>query len=230
MKKSKRLKAALTKVEHMKEYSLRDGIEAALSMATAKFNESIDIVARLGVDPTKGDQVVRVTLSMPHGLGKEVRVAALVADEKIEEAKKAGADIASNEDLIEAIKAKEINFDVLVTTPDMMPKIAPLARILGPIGKMPNPKTNTVTPDVPAAIKSQKQGQLAVRVDKQANLHAMVGKSDFTVDKLEDNIRAFVKEVIKAKPETSKGVYLKHVYLAPSMGPSVKLSVSDLTN
>lgn len=224
---SLRMEAASAKVDESKIYDLEQGITLAKELATAKFDESMDVVIKLGVDPKKGDQVVRVALSMPHGLGKQVKVAVLVADDKIEDAKKSGADIVGNEELIEDIKEKKIQFDCLITTPDMMPKIAPLAKILGPMGLMPNPKTKTVTTDVAAAVTAQKQGQLTARVDKEANLHGVIGKASFDVSKLVENLKAFVVEVNKAKPETSKGTYLKALYISPSMGPSVQLSLAD---
>lgn len=209
--------------------SLPDGIEAIQGAAYTKFDSTLEVVMKLGVDPRHSDQMVRGVVALPAGTGKVTRVAVICKDEKIEEAKNAGADIAGSTEIIEDIKAGKINFDVCIATPNMMSVIGAVARILGPKGLMPNPKLGTVATDIVAAVKNAKSGQVEYRVEKAGIIHAGVGKLSFSKQDLVSNASALISAVIKAKPTGAKGNYLKAVYLSSTMGPSVKIDLATIS-
>ena len=195
---------------------------------TKSADETVEIVLNLGVDPRHSDQLVRGMVAMPHGLGKNIRVAVITRPERVNEAKEAGADIAGAEELIEQIKSGKVDFDVCVTTPDYMPKIAALGKILGPKGLMPNPKLGTVSTDIATAVKAAKFGQVEYKVDKAGIVHAGVGKLSFALQALKDNIMALYNAVLTAKPSGAKGVYMQKIYLSTSHGPSVPLDLKSI--
>ncbi|RME58422.1 MAG: 50S ribosomal protein L1 [Candidatus Dadabacteria bacterium] len=197
-------------------------------ISTAKFDETVEIALRLGVDPRKPDQNVRGSVVLPHGLGKTLKVAVFAKGEKAQEAKEAGADIVGAEDLIEQVQGGKIDFDVVIATPDMMGQVGKLGKILGPRGLMPSPKMGTVTFDIKEAVRVAKAGRVEFKVDKSANLQAGVGKVSMGPEKIEENIKALIQAVLRAKPSTSKGVYLKTAAISPTMGPSVRLDVAEL--
>ncbi|MBQ5516137.1 MAG: 50S ribosomal protein L1 [Acetobacter sp.] len=225
MTKNKRLTAARAKVV-AKAYSLDEAVTLVKTNATAKFDETIEIALNLGIDPRHADQMVRGLVSLPNGTGKTLRVGVFARGAKAEEAKSAGADVVGAEDLLEKIQAGDIAFDRCIATPDMMALVGRLGKVLGPRGLMPNPKLGTVTMDVRGAIEAAKSGQVEYRAEKAGIVHAPVGKASFCVEKLVENIRAFVEAVQRAKPATSKGAYLKKVALSSTMGPSVIVDVS----
>ena len=211
-----------------KAYDITEAVDFVHNNKAAKFDETVEFVLKLGVNPVHSDQIVRGVVSMPNGIGKKVRVAAFVKDEKIEEAMKAGADIAGADSLLEDIKAGVINFDVCIATPDMMPKISAVAKILGPKGLMPNPKLGTVTTNIEQAIQLVKAGQVEFRVEKGGIVHTGVGKSSFTTNALIENIKALYDAVVKAKPTVAKGTYVKGAYVCSTMGPSLKINLVSL--
>ena len=223
MKVSKRFKALEAKVDHNKEYTIDEAVALVKGTATAKFAESVDIAVRLGVDPKKADQAVRGTVSLPHGIGKEVRVLVLARPPKDEEARAAGADHAGLAEYIQKIQAGWADIDVIVATPDVMGEVGKLGKVLGPRGLMPNPKSGTVTPDVAKAVKEVKAGKIEFRVDKAGILHASVGKANFEGKALVDNIHAFLNTVIRLRPATAKGTYVKSINLSSTMGPGVRI-------
>ena len=225
MTKNKRLTAARAKIV-AQAYSLDEAVTLVKTNATAKFDETIEIALNLGIDPRHADQMVRGLVSLPNGTGKTLRVGVFARGAKAEEAKSAGADVVGAEDLLEKIQAGDIAFDRCIATPDMMALVGRLGKVLGPRGLMPNPKLGTVTMDVRAAIEAAKSGQVEYRAEKAGIVHAPVGKASFCVEKLVENIRAFVEAVQRAKPATSKGAYLKKVALSSTMGPSVIVDVS----
>lgn len=222
MKFSKRYKAVAQKVES-KAYSVEEAVAKVKETATAKFTESIDIAVRLGVDPKKADQAVRGTVALPHGIGREVRVLVLARPPRDEEAKAAGADHAGLAEYVAKIQAGWADIDVIIATPDVMGEVGKLGKILGPRGLMPNPKSGTVTADVAKAVKEVKAGKIEFRVDKAGILHATVGKANFEPKQLADNIHAFVAAVIRLKPTTAKGTYVKSIHLSSTMGPGVEI-------
>jgi large subunit ribosomal protein L1 len=226
--KGKRLRAAEAKIDRTKAYGLVDALALVRQGTTAKFDETIEVALNLGVDPRHADQMVRGTVDLPHGTGKSVRVAVFARGDKAEEARAAGADVVGAEDLAEAIQAGEINFDRCVATPDMMPVVGRLGRILGPRGLMPNPKLGTVTPNVGQAVRSAKAGQVQFRVEKAGLVHGGVGKASFEDAQLLDNIKAFVDAVNRAKPAGAKGTYLKRAAISSTMGPGVHVEVASL--
>jgi large subunit ribosomal protein L1 len=226
-KHGKRYNALLKSYNLNKDYVIREAIDIVKRNATAKFDESFEISCQLGVDPRKADQMVRGTVLLPHGTGKTVRVLVLCKTPKDAEAKAAGADHAGLEEYIEKIKSGWTDVDVIVATPDVMGEVGKLGRILGPRGLMPNPKVGTVTMDVAKAVQELKAGKIEYRVDKTGNIHAAIGKCSFTKEQLADNIIIFFSSIVKAKPATAKGKYVKSVYVTSSMGPSVK--VNDTT-
>jgi large subunit ribosomal protein L1 len=226
--KSKRLRAAEAKIDRTKAYVLEEALALVRQGATAKFDETVEIALNLGVDPRHADQMVRGTVDLPHGTGKSVRVAVFARGNKAEEAKAAGADVVGAEDLAEAIQAGEINFDRCIATPDMMPVVGRLGRILGPRGLMPNPKLGTVTPNVGQAVRSAKAGQVQFRVEKAGLVHGGVGKASFEDVQLLDNIKAFVDAVNRARPSGAKGTYLKRAAISSTMGPGVHVEVASL--
>ncbi|MFQ5347826.1 MAG: 50S ribosomal protein L1 [Rhodothalassiaceae bacterium] len=225
---SKRMREARSVVERNRDYTLAEGIEILKSAHRTKFDETVEVAVRLGVDPRHADQMVRGVVSLPHGTGKTMRVAVFAKGPKAEEAKKAGADRVGAEDLAEEFQKGEINYDRVIATPDMMAIVGKLGRILGPKGLMPNPKLGTVTMDVAKAVADAKAGQVQYRVEKAGIVHAGVGKLSFDPDKIEDNVRSFVDAIIKAKPAGAKGQYLKGVSLSSTMGPGVRISVASL--
>jgi large subunit ribosomal protein L1 len=218
----KKFKAALAQVESGKLYALADAVTLAQKIHPAKFDETVEVTMVLGVDPRKADQLVRGTLVLPHGLGKTKKVAVIAGSpEKQREAQDAGADEVGGDDLVEKIKGGYLDFDALIATPDMMRSVGALGKILGPRGLMPNPKTGTVTPDVTNAIKETKAGKVEYRVDKTGVIHVPVGKVSFPSDKITANAKALIDAVIKAKPATAKGKYVKKVNVATTMGPGI---------
>jgi large subunit ribosomal protein L1 len=227
-KQGKRLRELRARVDPEKAYPLDEAITLVRSSATAKFDESIEVALNLGVDPRHADQMVRGTADLPHGTGKTVRVAVFARGDKAEEARAAGADLVGAEDLAQAVQEGELNFDRCVATPDMMPVVGRLGRILGPRGLMPNPKLGTVTPNVAQAVKAAKAGQVQFRVEKAGIVHAGVGKASFEPDLLRANVRAFVDAVNRAKPSGAKGSYLKRAALSSTMGPGVRVDVASL--
>ncbi len=227
-KLTKRVKAINAKIVPGKAYSITDAVAILADVSAVKFKESIELAVNLGVDPRKSDQVVRGSTVLPGGTGKDVRVAVFAQGENAEKAKAAGADIVGFEDLGEAIKGGEMNFDVVIATPDAMRVVGQLGQILGPRGLMPNPKVGTVTPDVVTAIKNAKAGQVRFRTDKNGIIHAGIGKIDFTADAIKGNIEALVAEVKKLKPASAKGIYLKKIVLSSTMGPGLLIDQASL--
>ncbi len=205
---------------------VEEAIEAILQAPAAKFDESVDVAVRLGVDPRHADQMVRGVIALPHGTGKEVRVAAFAKGPKAEEAKEAGADIVGAEDLAERIQEGFLEFDRVVATPDMMPIVGRLGRILGPRGLMPNPKVGTVTTEIGKAIRAIKAGQIEVRVDKGGNIHAPIGRRSFSAEQLKENFEALMTELVRLKPAAAKGRYILGVAISTTMGPSVRVDAS----
>jgi large subunit ribosomal protein L1 len=218
----KKFKAALAQVESGKLYALAEAVTLAQKIHPAKFDETVEVTMVLGVDPRKADQLVRGTIVLPHGLGKSKKVAVIAGSpEKQREAQDAGADEVGGDDLVEKIKGGYLGFDALIATPDMMRSVGALGKILGPRGLMPNPKTGTVTPDVTNAVKETKAGKVEYRVDKTGVIHVPVGKVSFTSEKITANAKALIDAVIKAKPATAKGKYVKKVNVATTMGPGI---------
>ena len=218
---SKRQKAAREKVDAQKAYEIKDALGLVKELATAKFAESIDVCVNLGVDPRKSDQVVRGSTVLPNGTGKTVRVAVFAQGENAEKAKAAGADIVGFDDLAEKVKGGEMNFDVVIATPDAMRVVGQLGQILGPRGLMPNPKVGTVTADVETAVKNAKAGQVRYRTDKAGIIHCPIGRSDFAVDALKENLDVLLSDLKKAKPSSAKAVYIKKMSVSSTMGPGV---------
>jgi large subunit ribosomal protein L1 len=226
-KTSKRLKEARSKIASDKIYPIAEAIKLAKETSVVKFDASIEVHVRLGIDPKKGDQIVRASVVMPHGTGKTVNIAAFVPEDKIKEAKDAGADTVGSEELIAEIKkTSKTNFDIAVTVPEMMPKLAVIAKVLGQKGLMPNPKTGTISPDLTKMIGELKKGKVSYKNDTTANIHVTVGKVSFDDAKLIGNFEAFIDSLKKAKPSGVKATYIKALYLASSMGPSIKVSVN----
>ena len=227
-KKGKRLRAALGNVDRTRLYPLADAVRAVKTNATAKFDETVELSLNLGVDPRHADQMVRGTVNLPHGTGKMLRVAVFARGDKQDEARAAGADIVGAEDLAEQIQGGTIDFDRAIATPDMMPVVGRLGRILGPRGLMPNPKLGTVTPNVREAVEAAKGGQVQFKVEKAGIVHAGVGKASFGEEQLAANVKAFVDAINRAKPSGAKGTYLKRANLTSTMGPGVKLDIPSL--
>lgn len=225
----KKFKAALAQVELTRLYSLPDAIALAKKIAFAKFDETVEVTMVLGVDPRKADQLVRGTIVLPHGLGKSKKVAVIAGTpEKQREAQEAGADEVGGDDLVDKIKGGYLDFDALISTPDMMRSVGTLGKVLGPRGLMPNPKTGTVTIDVANAVKETKAGKVEYRVDKTGVIHVPVGKVSFTPENLVANSQALIDAVIKAKPATAKGKYVKKVNVATTMGPGILVDPNTL--
>ena len=219
----KKYRAALEKIELGRKYNLDSAITKIKEISFAKFDETVELTVWLGVDPRKADQLVRGTIVLPHGLGKSKTVLVIAQGDKLREAEEAGADIVGGEDIVTRIKGGWTDFDAVIATPDMMRLVGQLGKVLGPRGLMPNPKTGTVTPDVVTAIKETKAGKVEYRVDKTGVIHVGVGKVSFEADKLRDNTKALLDAVVKAKPSTAKGKYIKKVNLASTMSPGVLL-------
>ena len=228
MKYGKRLRKTYEAVDTSKVYDIQEAVKLIKDNATAKFDETVDIAVSLGVDPRQSDQMIRGAVSLPNGTGKTLSVAVFAKGPKAEEAKKAGADIVGDEDLMQDIMAGKINFQRLIATPDMMGVVGRLGKILGPKGLMPNPKLGTVTMDVTEAVKSAKAGQVQFRVDSAGIVHAGIGKVSFDADKIQENAAAFVKALVALKPASSKGVYLKQVALSTTQGVGLKVTVSSV--
>ena len=228
-KLTKRQKAIATVVEANKVYTLEDAVAVLTNLPAVKFKESLDVSVNLGVDPRKSDQVVRGATTLPAGTGKTVRVAVFAQGAAAEAAKAEGADIVGFEDLAESIQAGNLNFDVVIAAPDAMRVVGKLGTILGPRGLMPNPKVGTVTPDVATAVKNAKAGQARYRVDKGGIIHAAIGQVGFDAAAIRQNLEALVADLKKAKPATSKGIYIKKITLSSTMGPGLTVDVSDIT-
>ena len=228
-KLAKRVKAAREAVAGKENLSVEEAVDLVKANAKAKFDETVEIAMNLGVDPRHADQMVRGVVSLPNGTGKDVRVAVFARGPKAEEAQAAGADIVGAEDLMETIQSGKIEFDRCIATPDMMPIVGRLGKVLGPRNLMPNPKVGTVTMDVAQAVKDAKGGQVQFKVEKAGVIHAGIGKASFDVAKLRENVLAFVDAVSKAKPSGAKGSYLKKISLSSTMGPGVSISIESAT-
>ncbi|WP_163555130.1 50S ribosomal protein L1 [Helicobacter suis] len=225
---AKRLEKLADKFEKDKVYNLEEGVGVVKSLASAKFDESVEVALRLGVDPRHADQMVRGAVVLPHGTGKKVRVAVFAKDVKLDEAKEAGADIVGGEDLAEEIKNGNTNFDMVIATPDMMAVVGKVGRILGPKGLMPNPKTGTVTMDIKKAVSNAKSGQVNFRVDKKGNVHAPIGKVSFTEEQIKENMLALVRVINRLKPNTAKGKYIRNSVMSLTMSPGIQLNAQEL--
>lgn len=227
-KLSKRLKSLNQKVEANQVYDVENGVSVLKTLASARFDETVEIALRLGVDPRHADQMIRGAVVLPHGTGKTVRVAVFAKGIKADEARNAGADIVGDDDLAEEIKNGNINFDMVIATPDMMALVGKVGRILGPKGLMPNPKLGTVTLDVAKAVSNAKGGQVNFRVDKKGNIHAPIGKASFEIQKIKENMLEFVRAVNRLKPATAKGKYIKNSSLSLTMSPAVRIDSQEL--
>jgi len=228
MKVSKRIKKVRENVKLNKEYSLEEAIIILKDSTNVKFDESLDCAIRLGVDPKHADQMVRGTVSLPHGTGKEVKVLVITKTGKAQDALDAGADYAGFEEYLEKIKEGWTDIDVIIASPEAMGELGKLGRILGPRGLMPNPKTGTVTPDVVKAVKEVKAGKIDFRVDKTGIVHASLGKLSFSPEQLVDNVKEFLKTIVKLKPSSAKGTYVKSLYLTSTMGPGLQLNRDEV--
>lgn len=227
-RKGKRYTTALENINRDSFYTIEDAVNILKENAKTKFDETIEVALNLGVDPRHADQMVRGTVSLPHGTGKSLRVAVFARDAKADEAVAAGADIVGAEDLADKIQAGEMDFDRCIATPDMMGVVGRLGKVLGPKGMMPNPKLGTVTPNVAEAIQAAKAGQIEFRVEKMGIIHAGVGKASFSAEQLRENIAAFVGAIQQAKPSGAKGTYMKKVSVTSTMGPGLKLDLAAL--
>lgn len=226
-KHGKRYRQLLKNYDPKAVYPFREAIEIVKKNATAKFDESFEVAMRLGVDPRKADQLVRGTVTLPHGTGRQVRVLVLCKPPRDQEALEAGADYAGFEEYIEKIKGGWTDVDVVIATPDVMGEVGKLGKILGPRGLMPNPKSGTVTTDVAKAVREVKAGKIEYRVDKTGNVHVSIGKCSFNVDQLAENIQVLYQSIVKAKPASAKGRYIKSIHFSSTMGPSVEVSESS---
>src|SRR6266487_4155071 len=223
MKRSKAYRAAAEQIDPVRLYGPAEAVSLAKKTSVTKFDPTVEVALRLGVDPRKADQMVRGTVNLPHGTGKTARVIVFATGDKAAEAEAAGADVVGAEDLIERIQGGWLDFDAAIATPDQMAKVGRIARILGPRGLMRNPKTGTVTMDVAKAVQDIKGGKINFRVDKQANLHFVIGKTNFPIEKLVENYAAALDEVLRSKPSAAKGKYLKKVSFASTMGPGIQV-------
>lgn len=223
MKRSKRYRELLQKFDKGKDYTLEEAVKLLKETASAKFDETVEVAVRLGVDPRHADQVVRGTVTLPHGTGKDVRVLVIAKGTKASEAEEAGADFVGFKDVIEKIQQGWLDFDVVIATPDVMSEVGKLGRILGPRGLMPNPKAGTVTMDVAKAVQEVKAGKIEFRVDRYGILHVAVGKASFEEEKLIENIKAFIETVMRLKPPAAKGQYLRSITVANTMGPGIRV-------
>ena len=227
---SKRYDAATKQMEPEKQYTLDEAVRLIKEMPAAKFDESVDISFRLGVDPKHADQMVRGAVVLPHGIGKTVRVAVFAKGEKEREAREAGADTVGAEDLVEKVQGGWTDFDTAIATPDLMGQVGRLGKVLGPRGLMPNPKLGTVTFDVSKAVREAKAGKVEFRVDKAGNIHTPVGKKSFTLENIQANAMAVIEAIVRAKPSAAKGTYLRSVTMSTTMGPGVKVDSVALAN
>ena len=221
----KKYAAAVAKVDRSKAYSIKDAVETVKSASFAKFNETVDVAVRLGVDPRHADQIVRGTVVLPHGTGKAVRVLVITQGERVKEAEAAGADFVGIE-YIQKLKDGWLECDVIVATPDVMGQLGQLGKVLGPRGLMPNPKAGTVTMDVTKAVREIKAGKIEFRVDKTGNVHAPIGKVKFSADQLADNLAAFMDTIARAKPAAAKGIYIRSATVSSTMGPGVRIDTA----
>ncbi len=230
MKRGKKYVDSNTKIDRSREYPLEEAVDVLKNMPSAKFDETFEFSAKLGVDPKHADQQVRGTVLLPHGTGKEVRVLVLTRGEKEVEAKQAGADYVGSSEFIEKINGGWFEFDVAIATPDMMGEVGKLGRVLGPRGLMPNPKIGTVTFDIAKAVKDSKAGKIEYRVDKGSNIHCPVGRKSFEKNRLVENVKALMTELVRAKPSSAKGKYILSIHLSSTMSPSVRLDTQGLLN
>jgi len=226
-KKSKRYKSLLKDLDSSKQYKINEAIKLIKERSKTKFIESIDLSFNLNMDKSKSDQTLRTTVDLPHGNGKKIKVAVICANDKIDEAKKSGADLAGSEDLIEIINNGKIDFDILVCTPDMMSKVGKLGKVLGPKGIMPNPKFGTVSPNIKKAVEDIKKGKVEIRCDKDGNLSLSVGRANFDDNKIIENYKSVLEVVEKEKPSGIKGNFINSIFLTSSMGPSTKISLAS---
>ena len=230
MQRSKAYKSAMEKVEADKLHAPLEAVRIAKDTTATKFDSTVDVAMRLGVDPRKADQMVRGTVNLPHGTGKTARVLVFANADKAEEARGAGADVVGGDELIDKVNGGWLEFDAVVATPDMMGKVGRLGRVLGPRGLMPNPKTGTVTPDVAKAVSDIKGGKIEFRVDRHANLHFVIGKTSFSVEQLAENYAAALDEILRLKPASSKGRYLRKVTFSTTMGPGIQVDPNRTRN
>jgi large subunit ribosomal protein L1 len=229
MKRGKKYRAAAEKIDRMRQYDLKEAVPLLKKLGTAKFDETVQLSANLGVDPRHADQQVRGTVVLPHGTGRSLRVLVLARGEKEKEAKDAGADFVGADEFLPKLREGWMDVDVIIATPDLMAEVGKLGKILGPKGLMPNPKSGTVTMDVSKAVRESKGGKVEYRVDKGSNIHVPVGKMSFDEQKLLENITVLITELVRSKPASSKGKYLKSLSIAPAMGPSIRLDAGVLT-
>ena len=229
MAHSKRYNNNFEKINREKEYSLEEAAELLTSFSPPKFDESIEVSINLGVDPKHADQIVRGTVALPNGIGKDIKVLVFAKDNLAEEAKKAGADFVGSDDMVEKVKGGWTGMDVVVATPDMMAEVGKLGKILGPRGLMPNPKTGTVTMDIAKAVTEVKAGKIEFRVEKNGIIHNSIGKVSFSKGKIVENARVFIEAILKAKPQAAKGTYMKKVTITSTMGPGIKLDKSSIS-
>ena len=225
---SKKQKEAKAKINYETLYSLKDASSLVKEITTSKFDASVDIAVRLGIDPKKGNEMVRGVVSLPHGTGKNLKVLALVTQDKEKEAKEAGADHVGLDDYLQKIKEGWTEVDVIVTMPSIMGKLGPLGKVLGPRGLMPNPKTGTVTMDIKKAVTDVKAGKIDFKVDKSGIVHVSIGKISFEAKKIHENADEFIKTIVKLKPSSTKGTYIKSVFMSSTMSPSIPVDVKDL--
>ncbi|MHA6760633.1 50S ribosomal protein L1 [Streptacidiphilus sp. PAMC 29251] len=230
MKRSKALNAAAEKIDPARLYAPLEAIRLAKETSTSKFDGTVEVAMRLGVDPRKADQMVRSTVNLPHGTGKTARVLVFATGDRAEAARAAGADIVGADELIDEVAKGRLDFDAVVSTPDLMGKVGRLGRVLGPRGLMPNPKTGTVTPDVAKAVTEIKGGKIEFRVDKHSNLHLIIGKVSFDTEKLVENYAAALDEVLRAKPSSSKGRYIRRIAFSTTIGPGIQVDPSRTRN
>jgi len=228
-KSGKRMRTAREKVDPTQKVSIGEAVRLVKENATAKFDETIEISMNLNVDPRHADQNVRGVVALPNGTGKDVRIAVFAKDDKADEARDAGADLVGADDLAEAIEGGEMNFDRVIATPDMMPVVGRLGKVLGPRGLMPNPKLGSVTNDIRAAVEAAKSGEVQYRVEKLGIVHAGIGKASFSEEQIRENLDAFLDAVVKAKPSGVKGTYINKLALTSTMGPGVRFDMNDLT-
>jgi large subunit ribosomal protein L1 len=226
-KRGKNYQEAVKLIDRSKSYDITEAVQLAKEAAKAKFDETVEVAFRLGVDPKKADQQIRGAMVLPHGTGKTQRVLVFAKGEKLKEAEAAGADYVGDSEYINKINQGWFEFDVIVATPDMMAEVGKLGRVLGPKGLMPNPKTGTVTFEVEKAVNEIKAGKVEYRVDKSSNIHVPIGKISFDNEKLAENFKALVEQIVKVKPQSAKGTYLKNVSISSTMGPGIKVDISD---
>ena len=226
---SKRYNSNFEKINRDKEYSLEEAAELLVNFSHPKFDESVELAINLGVDPKHADQIVRGTVALPNGIGKDIKVLVFARDDLAEEAKNAGADFVGADDMVEKVKGGWTDIDVVVAAPDMMAEVGKLGKILGPRGLMPNPKIGTVTKDIAKAVTEVKAGKIEFRVEKNGIIHNIIGKVSFSNEKIIENAKVFVNAILKAKPQATKGVYMKKVTMASTMGPGIKLDKSSIS-